>query len=171
MVDRTSMVIGLLKPGHNASEDEQDEYAVIAGDAGEDLTQKLLDHWKCIYFKIEQSKETKPSWIKEISGKRPDFIVFTDTPNEIIIIDAKFRNIGKGYATLEVKEINEFRQLINKLEGLGKTTYMTFIYPIGGMNADRFFLLTLEDFENGEDTEYDGKPHKFLNKGRSFSRD
>jgi hypothetical protein len=146
MVDRTSMVIGLLKPGHNASEDEQDEYAVIAGDAGEDLTQKLLDHWKCIYFKIEQSKETKPSWIKEISGKRPDFIVFTDTPNEIIIIDAKFRNIGKGYATLEVKEINEFRQLIKKLEGLGKTTYMTFILSYRGYERRSILFVNLGRF-------------------------
>lgn len=168
MCDRVSMVVGLLKPDHGATEEERNEYKKMAGDAGEDLTQILLDYWNCVYFKIEQGKGTKPKWLKCIRGKRPDFIVFTDTQDELII-DSKYRDVNKEYATIEVKEINELRKLTDYLDSLGKITHTIFIYPIGGMNPDRFYCIPLEDFENGDDITIETKDYKRVSKKNSFS--
>lgn len=59
---------------------------------------------------------------------------------------------------------------MNKLESMGKSVHMAFFYPVGGMNADRFCFINLEDFEKGEDTVLFNKPYKYVTKGLSFKK-
>lgn len=52
----------------------------------------------------------------------------------------------------------------------GKKCSYGFFYPVGGMNADRFCFINLEDFEKGEDTVLFNKPYKYVTKGLSFKK-
>lgn len=168
MVDKRSLVAKLNLSDTTASEEKKKEYRIEAGKAGEDLTQSYLDKWGTIYFRIEQETKKLPVWVESIGSKRPDFIAFTSTPSEIIVIDSKLHNTNKESFLLESDEIIKYEKLIIKLNEIGFIPYHMFIFPIGGMAPNKFFCLTLDDFSNGEEILIDEKKFRQVKKGCVF---
>ncbi|CAM8566575.1 hypothetical protein [Enterobacter asburiae] len=148
MADRLSLITRLFTPTKESTQQEKSEYEQAATEDGERLTRGILDKWKTMYFYIEQGEYTMPSWLKNIKGKRPDFVAFTGTTNEIILIDAKFRDLSYPDFIVKKDEIEKFERTSAALQSINIVAHVVFIFPIGGMSEDAFFVHTLEDLKS-----------------------
>lgn len=169
MADRLSLITRLFTPTRESTEQEKSEYNQAATEDGERLTRGILDKWKAIYFYIEQGEYTMPSWLKNITGKRPDFVAFTGEANEIILIDAKFRHLGHPDFIVEKDEIEKFERTLNALHNNSIIAHLVFIFPLGGMSEDAFFIHTFEDLKAANTVSIKGIEYQSIPKGTVYT--
>ncbi|HCR1907100.1 TPA: hypothetical protein ACGPMP_003344 [Enterobacter roggenkampii] len=154
MLDKISLMLRLLSPDYDSTDEYQEQYKELTGLTGELITMGYLDLWGAKYFHIEQKYGNKPLWLKK--GKRPDFVAFTTDPDETILIDAKFHAPKEGKFRIEIKDLLEYEELVSNLSSNGRKVGFLFIMPIGGCSINNFYCYTLDDFTSGT-TSDDGK--------------
>lgn len=125
---------------------------ISAGEDGEDYARKWLENEQWDFVYIEQGKTDLSERLKAYGGKRPDFIIETDS-NSFILLDAKYHSTEDCTSfTLTDCEIGKYRALKQFLinENIGYTFEVIFMVFPKEKDGKRFVFVSLDEFDKGE---------------------
>lgn len=137
-----------------------------AGEDGEMHAQRWLQANRWIFEPVEQGRATLSKELREHGGKRPDFIAENKTGDEIILLDAKYRNTDNcKIFWLTVSELNQYRALKSFTEihhTIGEVLVLFMVFP-KEHDGKKLVWVDLSEFDNAPD--YNGwysEPAKFV---------
>lgn len=101
--------------------------------------------------------------LRKLGGKRPDFIVETESEIDVVVVDAKFATThnGKSFA-MPNWEIEKYRQfkVFAEAEVPGTTCEILFMIFPKEFDGKRLVWVELSEFLDGVDVEVRGDPAK-----------
>lgn len=142
------------------------ESSIIAGKEGEKFAEQWFKNSNWEYDPVEQEKSTISDALKNIGGKRPDFLMYGMDDYSVICVDAKYHttNDGKQFQ-LTVEEINKFEKLnqFNLLNsGFINSDVWILLFP-KEYYGEQMCWINLEELKNGDDSEIQGLKSKLIN--------
>nr|WP_313657996.1 hypothetical protein [Achromobacter ruhlandii] len=127
--------------------------------------EKFARHWfqknNWNYVDFDQGYTTMHRKLRELGGKRPDFIVETDSDTDVVVVDAKFATTdnGKSFAMPEW-EIEKYRQfkIFAEAEIPGTICEILFMIFPKEFDGKRLVWVELTEFFDGDVVEVRGSP-------------
>ncbi|EOX3824556.1 hypothetical protein O8E95_000808 [Enterobacter quasiroggenkampii] len=128
------------------------QYAVTAGQDGEEYAEAWLKKAGWEFEPIEQSTTSMPQKLKAYGGKRPDFIVKADD-STCILLDAKYHSTDNcSTFTLTDSELGKYTALHTFISSTFPDCKFEVVFMLFPKEEDgkKFTFISLEEFENGK---------------------
>lgn len=129
--------------------------------------EKCARHWfnknGWSFVDFDQGYTTMHHKLRKLEGKRPDFIVETESEIDVVVVDAKFATTHNGESfAMPNWEIEKYRQfkVFAEAEVPGTTCEILFMIFPKEFDGKRLVWVELSEFLDGVDVEVRGDPGK-----------
>ena len=139
------------------------------GNLGESIAAVHFEEIDQPFIHVQQDYWSKPQRLIDLGGKRPDFYLLP-LNEEFVMVDVKYHSVGPDlHFTLEQKEIEQYKQLIEYTANIQKIKRNTiklklFIIP-KEHNGLSYYSIDLQEYMSDKNLhsvvlKYDNKTHQ-----------